>query len=221
MPLFRFNGKENGFLYQGDRAGKETQLFFGLFNATTAGDGLPLTSNRTWIARGNADDGGKVLSGTGAAYLFSSRRLLLTAVQTGNNSFFGGCDRLSIAANESAVTGVMAAHWAMLENKSSGYVGGAYAGAVRGDLNLNSSGTNSVITSCFLAACESCAGTHTGHVKVVHVPTPQAGTFDTFLEITAASGAAVAKSTAGTYHYGIKVSVDSGTTYYIPVMEMS
>jgi hypothetical protein len=197
-------------------AGTSGQLIKGVFNATTAGYGLKLTPDRTWIERGNADDGGKVLTGTGAAYLFGSRRTLLTAVQTGNNSFFGGCDRLSINADESAVTGVMAAHWAMLENKASGKVGGAWAGAVRGDLNLHSSGANACITSCFLAACESCAGTHTADVVVIHVPTPEAGTFDHLFEISSASGCIAARNVGAASGKEILISID-GSPYALQV----
>jgi len=203
-----------------DVAGKNYgQLLKGNFNATTAGYGLQVNSNRTWIERGNADDGGKVVSGTGAAYLFASRRLLLTAVQTGNNSFFGGCDRLSIASNCSGVTGIKAAHWGFLEFKSGGHAN--VAGAVRGDIKLVSGSYAGGIVSCFLAACEDLSGTHSAHVTVIHVPTPQAGTFDTFLELGAISGAYAAKSSISTAHYGLPVSVNGGTIYYIPVCEMS
>lgn len=217
MPLLRFDGKLNASVWDG----QNNQIIWGRFHATTSGYAIPLNPNRTWAMRGNSDDGGKVLTGTGAAYMFASRRLLLTAAQTGNNSFFGGCDRLSIAANESAVAGIMAAHWAMLEGKSGGYTGGAAAGAVRADLNLQSGSYASVITSCFLAACEAISCTHSAHVTVIHIPTPQAGTFDTFMELGASSGAYAAKSSISTAHYGLPVSIAGGPTYYIPICEMS
>jgi hypothetical protein len=168
-----------------------SQQILGRFNATQAGHGIALTPTRTWFMRGNADDGGQVLSGAGAAYLFSSRRLLLTRAQTGNNSFFGGGDRLSVAADESAVTAEMAANWSMLEVKSGGVIGNAAGvGAVRGDININSGGdiASGTFASCFLAACESVGATHTGKAVVLHVKKPQTGTFDGFMELQSTSG---------------------------------
>ena len=183
--------------YDGSMPGKG-QIIKGVFNATTAGYGLQVNSSRTWIERGNADDGGKAVSGTGNAYLFGSRRLLMTYAQTGNNSFFGGCDRLSIAADESGVTAEMAAHWGMLELKSGGKTN-SITGAIRADLNIQSGSTISAgITAAFLVAAEAISPTtKTGTVSVMNVKNPQAGTFDNFLAFDSATGCTVAHATPG------------------------
>jgi len=220
---FRYDGSLNAWHSELHRDG--AQVLFGKFNATLPGYGHPVTPARTWIMRGNADDGGKVLAGTGAAYLFSIRRLLLTAAQTGNNSFFGGCDRLSVNADVSAVTGVMAAHWGMLEVKASGILGASGGcGAVRGDININTGGDigTGKIASCFLAACESLGASHTGSAAVVHVPNPATGTFDFFAVFGAAPGGIAAKATALsglTSTHRLIVKCPDGNTGYIPIIE--
>lgn len=206
-------------IFEGDYG----QIIKGVFNATTAGYGLPLKTTRTWIERGNADDGGKVLTGAGAAYLFGSRRLLLTAVQTGNNSFFGGCDRLSIKSDCSGVLAEMTGHWGMLEVKSGG-VTGILAGAVRGDININTGGDipTGGIASCFLAACEGLGATHTGVAAVLHVPNPQVGSFDFFAVFGAAPGGIAAKATALsglTSTHRLIVKCPDGNTGYIPIIQ--
>ena len=206
------------------------QIIKGVFNATLPVSGLPLSPSRTWFERGNVDDGGAVLAGTGAAYLYGTRRMLLTAAQTGNNSFMGGCDRLSVAASQAAVTGVMSAHWGMLELKSGGITptNVAGCGAVRADLNCQSGSTVSSgsIVSAFLAACEALSSTHSGRYTVVHVPNPQAGTFDSFAEFGSATGCTgvngsgsggVTSSSTGTLAMTgqIKIYVN-GNAVYIP-----
>ena len=223
MPLYMFNGRLNAWEYQGGR--DNAQMIMGQFNATTAGYGLEVNTTRTWIERGNADDGGKIIATAGNAYLFGSRRLLLTAVQTGNNSFFGGCDRLSIAASQVAVTGVMGAHWGMLEVKSGGVVGAAGGnGAVRGDININSGGDigTGKTASCFLAACESLGSSHTGVASVIDVPNPATGTFDFFATFGAAPGGIAVKATSLsglTSTHRLLVKCPDGNTGYIPVIQ--
>jgi hypothetical protein len=196
--------------------GKTGQIIKGVFNATTAGYGLTLTGTRQWIERGNADDGGAVLT-TAGAYLFGSRRLLLTAAQTGSNSYFGGCDRLSIAADCSASSAEMAGHWAMLEVKSGGKTG-SQASCYRADLNIASgSVVSSGITSCFLAAAEKLSQTTTsGRVTVIHVPNPQAGTFTNFAEFGSATGCISAASVGATAALQILIRI-GGSAYAIPV----
>jgi len=194
-------------------------LIVGAFNATTAGSGIALKDGtQTYVMRGNADDGGKVFATTGNAYLFSSRRLLLTKAQVGNNSFFGGCDRLSINADESGVTGVMAAHWGMLEVKSGGTIGGAAGvGAVRGDINNNGVLASGGVESCFLGACEKVAGTHTGVAVTLHVPTPQSGVFDALAYLTTGSGVCNSSASGSAANKQIFVYID-GTKYALNVM---
>jgi hypothetical protein len=207
--------------YDGAMAGKG-QIIKGVFNATTAGYGLALNSGRTWIERGNADDGGAVVSGTGAAYLFGQRRLLLTAVQTGNNSFFGGGDRLSIASDCSGVTAEMAGGWSMLEMKSGGKTNSISA-AHRIDLKINTGSTVSAgVTSALLIAAEALSpSTHTGTIAVMHVPNPQAGTYDAFLVLGSATGVAAANTHTIDSHalsYILTVKDPAGNLGYIPVL---
>ena len=216
--LYWYRDGNSNLVYKGDYG----QIIKGVFNATLPLSGLPLSPSRTWFERGNVDDGGVVLAGTGAAYLYGSRRMLMTAAQTGNNSFMGGCDRLSINADESAVTGVMAAHWGMLEVKSGGTVGGAAGvGAVRGDINNSGVLASGGVISCFLAACEKIAGTHTGSAAVIHVPNPQSGTFDYFAVFGSAPGGIAVKTTglSGlTSAYRLIVQTPDGNPGYIPIM---
>ena len=202
--------------YDGSMPGKG-QIIKGVFNATIAGYALSLNTSRTWIERGNADDGGAILSGSGAAYLFGSRRLLLTAAQTGNNSFYGGSDRLSVNANVSAVTAHIAGHWGFLEIKSGANVN--RAGAVRGQVDLNGATITGVV-SAFMAATNTLAGTHTGPAVIVDVTRPVTGTWDALLNVDSLSGTVTTCSTAlsgvtairklGVYEDGVLVG-------YIPV----
>jgi len=206
MPLFRFDGQSNAFLYLGGR--DNAQLIFGKFNATTAGYGLEVNSKRTWITRGNADDGNKSL-GAGNAYLYDSGRLLITHAQTGNVSLIGRQGRLSVNAD---VTGVNtgAGLWGFLEVKASGVVGGSTGmGAVLGDISINSGGDigSGKIASCFLAHCESLGNSHTGKAVPIHVPKPDLGTFDAFLSFGASTGCTVAHSTPGA-DGGVDILVD-------------
>lgn len=197
--------------------GSKGQLIKGVFHATTAGYGLQLTGTRQWIERGNADDGGVALT-TEGAYLFGSRRLLLTAAHSGSSlSFFGGCDRLSIAADLSGSSAEMAGHWAMLEVKSGGKTG-AQASCYRADLNIASgSVVSSGITSCFLAAAEKLSQTTTtGRVTVIHVPNPQAGTFSNFAEFGSATGCISAFSAGANANFQILIRIN-GSAYAIPV----
>jgi hypothetical protein len=215
--LYWYRDGQSNLVYKGDYG----QIIKGVFNASSAKSGFALDHSRTWVERGNCDDGGSIISTTGDAYMFSSRRMLLTAVQTGNNSYFGGCDRLSVVADQSAVTGIMAAHWSNFEIKSGGKTGSAQAGAVRGDLNIQSGSTLSANgAACFLAACEALsASTHTGRYSVIGVPLPQAGTFDCYADIAASTG-----STAGTgTHQSITAAnflivYINGTIGYVPVL---
>lgn len=177
--------------------GSKGQEIWGEFHATAAGKALQLTGTRQWIERGNADDGGVVLT-TAGAYLFGSRRLLLTAAQTGSLSFFGGCDRLSIASDCSGSSAEMAGHWGMLEVKSGGKTG-SQASCYRADLNIATGSTVSTgITSCFLAAAEKISPTTAdGRVTVFHIPNPQAGTFNSLFEFGSAPGCVVFHDTPG------------------------
>ena len=207
----RWQRQDGNLVFQGNFG----QIIKGDFHATLPGYAMQLRADRTWFERGNVDDGGAVLSGTGAAYLFGSRRLLLTALQTGNNSFFGGCDRLSIAADQTSVGGVMGAHWGFLEFKSGGksQANNAGCGAVRGDIKLVTGSYALGIVSSFLAACEDLSGTHTAHVTVIHVPNPQAGTFDNFIEFGSATGCTVNHATPGAdAPYDILISIN-GSPY--------
>jgi hypothetical protein len=203
------------------------QLIKGKFHATSAGYGFALDPNRTWVERGNADDGGAVMTGTGAAYLYGSRRLLLTAVQTGNNSYFGGCDRLSVASDCSGVTAEMAGGWSMLEMKSGGKTNSITA-AHRFDLKINSGSTVSAgVTSALLVAAEAISpSTTTGSVAVLHVPNPQAGTYGEFAVFGDTTGCTIATFTGnsnfvpnnkGTFTQcgQLKILIGS-STYYIP-----
>jgi hypothetical protein len=181
------NWKKSG----GDRVwyGSLGQELKGKFHATVAGSGLKLSGARQWIERGNADDGGALIT-TSGAYLFGSRRTLLTAAHTGSSlSFFGGCDRLSINADVSGSTAEMAGHWGFLEVKA-GATCGTQAAAYRADISLPSTAVipSGGVASCFMAAAESLAGTHTGSAAVIHVPNPQAGTFDLFAVLGTATG---------------------------------
>lgn len=207
--------------------GKNGQELVGEFNATTAGYGLQLTGTRQWITRGNADDGGVALA-TNGAYLFGSRRLLLTYAQTGSSkSFFGGCDRLSIAADLSGSTAEMAGHWGFLEVKA-GATCGTQAAAYRADISLPSTAVIPAdgVASCFMAAAESLAGTHTGVAAVINVPNPQAGTFDLFAVLGSATGCHTAAYTGnsafdpnskGTFTQQGQIKIKIGATaYYIP-----
>ena len=227
MPqLYWYRDGVSDLVYKGDYG----QIIKGVFNATKPVSGLPLSPSRTWFERGNVDDGGVVMAGTGAAYLYGTRRMLVTATQTGNNSYMGGCDRLSVAGDESSVTGVCSAHWGMLELKSGGITPANVAGcgAVRGDLNIQSGSTVSSgsIVSAFLAACEALSGTITGRTTVLHVPNPQAGTFSSFAEFGSTTGftGAYGSGSSGVTSSGtgtiamvgqIKIYVN-GTAYYIP-----
>jgi hypothetical protein len=212
----------------GDRVlyGALGQNIKGEFHATVAGKGIKLTGTRQWIERGNADDGGAVLT-TAGAYLFGSRRLLLTAAQTGSLSFFGGLDRLSINADCSGSTAEMAGHWGFLEVKA-GATCGTQAAAYRADISLPSTAVipSGGTASCFLAAAESLAGTHTGNAAVLHVPNPQAGTFDLFAVLGSATGCHTAAYTGnssfvpnskGTFTQcgQLKITI-GGSAYYIP-----
>ena len=216
--LYWYRDGNSNLNYKGDYG----QIIKGVFNATLPVSGLPLSPSRTWFERGNVDDGGVVLAGTGAAYLYGTRRMLLTAAQTGNNSFMGGCDRLSINADESAVTGVMSGHWGMLEVKAGGTVAGAAGvGAVRGDINNSGVLAAGGILSCFLASSEKIAGTHTGSATVLHVPNPASGTYDFFAVFGAAPGGIAAKSTALSglsAAYRLIVQTPDGATGYIPII---
>lgn len=184
----------------GDRVwyGRLGQELKGEFHATTAGKGIQLRGTRQWVERGNADDGGIAIS-TNGAYLFGSRRLLLTYAQSGSSkSWFGGCDRLSINADLSGSTAEMAGHWGFLEVKA-GATCGTQAAAYRADISLPSTAVipSGGVASCFLAAAESLAGTHTGTAAIIHVPNPQAGTFDKFLVLGSATGCTAAHATPG------------------------
>lgn len=217
--LYWYRDGVSDLVFKGDYG----QIIKGVFHATLPVSGLPLSPARTWFERGNVDDGGAVLAGTGAAYLYGTRRMLMTAAQTGNNSFMGGCDRLSINADESAVTGVMSGHWGMLEVKAGGTVAGAAGvGAVRGDINNSGVLASGGVISCFLASCEKIAGTHTGSATVLHVPNPASGTFDFFAVFGAAPGGITAESTALsglTSNYKLIVKCPDGNTGYIPIVE--
>lgn len=219
----RWQGRGNG---NTELVGSKGQVIKGAFHATLPGYGLAVNGNRQWIERGNADDGGVVLT-TAGAYLFGSRRLLLTAAQTGSLSFFGGCDRLSIASDCSGSSSEMAGNWAMLEVKSGGKTG-PQASCYRADLNIASGATVSAgVTSCFMAAAEKLSqSTTTGDVSVFHVPNPQAGTFTQFAVLGAATGCELATFTGnnafvpnnkGTFTQCGQLKILIGSTqYYIP-----
>jgi len=204
-------------------SGSAGQLIKGVFNATTAGYGLKLTTARTWIERGNADDGGAVISGSGAAYLFGSRRLLLTAAQTGNNSWYGGCDRVEVNSDCSAVTGHVAGHWGYLEMKASSKVN--VAGAVRGQIDCPSTAVVGTLAGAFMAASNDLSGTHTGPICAMAVTTPVAGSWDglvgiqsTECVVTSFTGnTTFAANSKGSFTQvgQIKIYV-GGSLYYIP-----
>jgi hypothetical protein len=205
--------------YDGSMPGKG-QIIKGVFNATTAGYGLQLNTGRTWIERGNADDGGKVIGGSGAAYLFGSRRLLITAAQAGNNSWYGGSDRVSITADISGVTAHVAGHWGFLEGKSGATVN--VAGAVRGQCDMPANTTIAGVASGFMAASNSLAGTHTGIAAAFHTTNPVAGTWDVFAAFgtsgndgTGCIDAGGSKSSPGTVSKWVKIDI-GGTTHYVP-----
>lgn len=176
--------------------GGSGQIIKGEFHATVAGSGMALTTARTWIERGNADDGGAILTGSGAAYLFGSRRLLVTAAQTGNNSWYGGCDRLSVNADISGVSAHVAGHWGFLEMKAGCSVN--YGAAVRGQVDMPATAVAAGVVSCFMAASNTLAGTHTGQVVALHVTNPVAGTFDGLARIGSATDATGCVSAGGT-----------------------
>jgi hypothetical protein len=217
MGLLEWRRKGSDIVWGGTRG----QLIKGVFNATTAGYGLPLNASRTWIERGNADDGYAALP-VDQAYLFGSRRLLLTYPQVGNISAFGGQDRLSIAGDESGITAEIGGHWAMLEIKSGGVTpaNGVGCACYRADLAVNSGSTVSAnsIVSAFCAAAEKLsATTHTGKYAVLHVPNPQAGTFDYFAVFGSATGCVDAHS-AGSTTSGLQLLITiGGSAYAIPV----
>ena len=215
MPLLRFDGKLNASVWDG----QNNQIIWGRFHATAAGSAIPLNPNRTWAMRGNVDDGGKVLTGTGAAYLFSTRRLLLTAIQTGNNSFYGGCDRLSVNADESAVTGHVAGHWGFLQLLSGGKIN--HGAAVRGQVDLPSGAYSMGVVSAFMAATNDLSGTHTGPCVVLDVSRPAGGskTWEGLLNLDSLSGTiAVCNSGSLTAIRKIPVYEDGALVGYLPVI---
>jgi len=200
--------------YDGVMRGKG-QIIKGVFNATTAGYGLKLTSDRTWIERGNADDGGIALA-TGQAYLFASRRVLLTYAHSGDLSAYGGCDRCSVAADESAVTGFLGGHWGYLEVKNGGKVN--VGGAVVGQIDLPTGADVSNVVSCFLANVNHLVS-HTGKAVVVHVANPSnSGLLDAFaafgVDGNDGTGCIASGDGSGAYKY-IYVYI-AGTRYRIP-----
>lgn len=215
MPLFMFNGKLNAYEYQGGR--DNAQLIFGQFHATLPGYGLPVNSVRTWITRGNADDGGKAL-GAGGAYLYDMGRLLITHAQTGSVAILGRAGRLSVNADVSGVnTG--AGLWGLLEVKASGVIGGTTGmGAVLGDIKIDSGGdiATGKVASCFLAHCESLGATHTGKAVALHVPAADVGAFDGLMEIATASGIISPHNVGSASTKQILFSID-GSPYAIQV----
>jgi hypothetical protein len=217
MAAINWRRKNSDVHWEGSRG----QIIKGAFHATVAGSGIQVTGSRQWIERGNADDGGSVLS-TAGAYLFGSRRLLLTAAHTGSSlSFFGGCDRLSVNADLSGSSAEMAGHWGFLEAKA-GATLGPQAAAYRADIVLPATAVipSGGIASAFMAAAESLAGTHTGKAAVMHVPNPQAGTWDAFLALGSATGVAAANTHSIDSHalsYLIKILDPAGAAGYIPV----
>jgi hypothetical protein len=198
--------------------GRTGQIIKGVFHATLPVSGLPLRTDRTWIERGNCDDGGAILTGSGAAYLFGSRRMLVTAVQTGNNSWYGGCDRLSVNADISGVTAHVAGHWGFLEFKSGGKVN--VGGAVRGQIDLPSGAYVTGFAGCFVAASNTLAGTHTGPIAPMLVTLPVAGTFDAAAiyqtTLTGCTAAGSTKSTPSGVDAWEIVKI-AGDTYYRPL----
>jgi hypothetical protein len=223
MANIDWRRKNADILWNGNRG----QIIKGAFNATTGGYGLQVSGDRQWIERGNADDGGSLIA-TNGAYLFGSRRLLLTAAHTGSSlSFFGGCDRLSINADLSGSSAEMAGHWGFLEVKA-GAKCGTQASCYRADISLPSTAVipSGGVASCFMAAAESLAGTHTGSATVLHVPNPQAGVFDYLAILGATTGCHLASYTGnsafvpnnkGTFTQcgQLKIKIDS-TDYFIP-----
>lgn len=213
MPLFRFDGVLNANIWEG--AKNNVQTYFGRFHATAAGYGIKLNANRTWAIRGNADDGGVALA-TGQAYLFGSRRTLLTYAHTGNLSAYGGCDRCSITADLSGVTGFVGGHWGYLQLLAGAKVnvGGAVLGQI--DVPTNADVTN--VISCFIANVNHLVS-HTGKAVAVHVTNPSSsGLLDGFAAFGTSgndgTGCIASADGNGAYKY-IYVYI-AGTRYRIP-----
>ena len=203
-------------------AGNNGQIIKGVFNATTAGYGLKLqysaTFNRTWIERGNADDGG-VAWATGQAYLFGSRRVLTTYAHTGNLSIYGGSDRLSVNSDLSGVTAHVAGHWGFLEFKGTSKVN--RGAAVRGQVDLVTGATVTGVVSAFMAATNYMGGTHTGPCVILDVTRPVTGTWDGLMNLDSLSGTITACNTALsglTATYKLPVYRDGSLAGYIPLI---
>jgi hypothetical protein len=220
MGAIQWSRKQSDMVWTG-RVG---QIIKGAFHATSAGYGFKLTTGRTWIERGNADDGGAILTGSGAAYLFGSRRLLVTAAQTGNNSWYGGCDRLSVYADLSGVTAHIAGHWGFLESKGSATKAAVISvgAAVRGQVDLSTQTTITNVVSCFMGASNNMGGTHTGPAVIIHATNPVTGTYDGFAyfgisgnDATGCISAGATKSTPGTVDKYVIIYI-AGTAHYIP-----
>jgi hypothetical protein len=216
MGQLTWRRKQIDLIYEGDYG----QILKGLFHATTAGYGMKVNASRTWIERGNADDGGKVLA-TGQAYLFGSRRFLLTYAHTGNLSVYGGCDRCSVVADESAVTGFLGGHWGYLQLLSGGKVN--VGGGVVGQIDVPTGADISNYASCFLANVNHLVA-HTGKAVATHVTNPSAsGLLDASMAFgtdgndgTGCIDAGSTKSAPGTVDKWEKKYV-AGTLYYTPL----
>jgi hypothetical protein len=148
--------------------------------------------------------------------------MLVTAAQTGNNSWYGGCDWLSVNSDMSGVTAHVGGHWGFLEMKAGSKIN--YGGAVRGQLDCPSTAEISGVASCFMAASNDLGGTHTGQAVAIHVTNPVSGTFDAFARIgsvtdgTGCVSAGGTKTSHATVSKFIKVYI-AGVLHYVPAYD--
>jgi hypothetical protein len=215
--MFRFSGKDNAAVYEGFVGG----LQIGKFHSTSAGYGLTLTKAKSFAWRTCADDGGAIFA-SGSSVRSGERRLLLTAVHTGDISAHGGEDHVKVLSDCSAVTAYIAGGWGYLEMGSVSKV--RYAGGVRSMIDCPTGAEVTGAVGAFLAAMGDISGTHSTSVpiSVIHVMNPTAGTFDFFASFGSATGAIAAKSTALSglsSTHRLLVKCPDGNVGYIPVIQ--
>lgn len=188
----------------------------GEFSSTTEGKGLKISSDRTSFHRLYGDTGGSAL--TAGVYRNSVSRLLISTAFSADVSAFGSQSQLKVNANVTA--SFLAGLWGYAEVTAGKTVTSSIAG-VRGSVDFPSTAVIAAnqVASAFLADSTDLRGTHTGQAVCMHVPNPNAGTWDGFAAFGSTTGcvdSSSTKSTPGGVDNWLIVYV-AGTAHYIPM----
>jgi hypothetical protein len=177
--------------------------------SSTGDNGFALSSSVTKALDVCADDGGTALTATSLRAI-RGRMLVRTAIAGSPDlSVFGVQGHVKVGAVSVTNSARFAGLWGYFESISGSTLVGNFAGVyAMADVPSGATQTSGVIAGVEIAS-NSLGGTTSGSTACIHIPNPVAGTWDYFVQLGTASGAA----TANTH------SIDShALAFYLPAM---